>query len=187
MLKGGRWFSLKVPEMIEFLERWLLRAVGVLTGSIVLAIASILMLQVLGRHVFEYPIPWPEEVAGFLFVWLIFLGAIVAYRQGGLIGIDWLLGKMPGRVAGLVRLISDTLVMGLLVGLIWTGVEATIAASGSSTTVLRFSWAWVYLAFPIGCTILLLAFLVSFVRDLARLRHGGSSDRRTANEEDGHH
>lgn len=156
--------------MLEFVEKCLLRAVSVLTGFLVVAIAAILLLQVLGRHVFEYPFPWPEEVAGFMFVWLIFLGAIVAYRQGGLIGIDWVLGKLPSTIARVVRLVSDALVIGLLVGFVWTGVEATIAASGLSTTVLRFSWAWVYLAFPIGCTILLLAFVVSFLRDLSSFK-----------------
>lgn len=144
------------------------RIVGVLTGAIVLAIAFILLLQVVGRHVLQYPLPWPEEVAGFLFVWLIFIGAFQAYRSGGLIGIDWLVGQLPPVASDCIRLVSDLLVILLLAGLIWTGTDALLAASGSRTTMLRFSWAWVYLAFPVGCALLLLAFVSDFLRNARR-------------------
>jgi len=155
--------------MLRKTEEMLDRVAGLVSGALVLAIAAILLLQVIGRHVLEYPLPWPEEVAGFLFVWLIFIGAIRAYRSGGLIGIDWLIGKLPPVPRDLVRLSSDIVVILLLIGLIWTGIEATIAASGSRTTMLRFSWAWVYLAFPIGCGMLLLAFVSAFLRDAVDL------------------
>jgi len=169
--------------MFETIDRLIARVVEVITGLLVLSIAGVLLLQVLGRHLLEYPFSWPEEVAGFLFVWLIFLGAVVAYRRGGLIGIDWLLSKASTRIAAMVKLISDLLVMALLVGLVWTGVEATAGVAGTSTTVLRFSWGWVYLAFPIGCALLLSAFAVNLAHDVRRLRAGGDEPRRP---EDGH-
>ena len=145
------------------------RIAELMSGALLLAIAAILLLQVASRHVLAYPLPWPEEMAGFLFVWLIFIGAIRAYRSGGLIGIDWLIGKLPPVPRDIVRLSSDVVVILLLVGLIWTGIEATIAAIGSRTTMLRFSWAWVYLAFPIGCAMLLLSFVSTFLREAGDL------------------
>ncbi|MEQ9811984.1 MAG: TRAP transporter small permease [Azospirillaceae bacterium] len=159
--------------MHETVDRLIARIIEVITGLLVLLIAGVLLVQVLGRHLLQYPFSWPEEVAGFLFVWLIFLGAGVAYRRGGLIGIDWLLSKASSRLAAAIKLVSDLTVLALLVGLVWTGVEATVGVAGTSTTVLRFSWGWVYLAFPIGCGLLLFAFARDIARDLHRLRTGG--------------
>lgn len=150
---------------------------GVVSGVFVIAIACVLLLQVIGRNVLQYPFPWPEEVAGFLFVWLIFFGATHAYVQGGLISIDWLLEKLSPVLRGLLKLTSDLIVIAILAGLVWVGVQATQAAVGSRTTVLRFSWAWVYLAFPAGSGLLFVAFLVNLLRDVATLWRAVSAAR----------
>lgn len=142
------------------------RLVEMATAALVLLIAAVLLLQVVGRHVLAYPFSWPEEVAGFLFVWLIFLGSVVAYRRRSLIGIEWLPGLLPPLGREAMRLVSNLIVVAFLVTLIWQGIEATIAAAATRTTVLRFSWLWVYLALPVGFGGLLIAFLIAIFNDL---------------------
>lgn len=157
---------------IRWLERALQRVLVLLTSLLAVAIAVILLLQVVSRMILHYPFAWPEEVAGFLFTWLIFLGVSVAYRSGTMIGIDWLVQMAPQRVRGYVHLASSLVVILTLAFLIWKGIDATLAAQSSKTTVLRFSWAWVYVSFPVGFALLLFSFLLDFLSDPTADRGG---------------
>ena len=64
-------------------------------GLIVVAQAAIVGLQVVGRHIWRQPIPWTEEVARLLLVWLMCVGGIAALRHA----------QHP-RVTALVRIFS---------------------------------------------------------------------------------
>lgn len=61
---------------------------------LVVAQAAVVGLQVVGRHVLHQPIPWTEEIARLLLVWLMCVGGIWALQHG----------QHP-RVTALVRLL----------------------------------------------------------------------------------
>jgi tripartite ATP-independent transporter DctM subunit len=55
-----------------------------LDGAIALLVAAqafVVGLQVVGRHVFRHPVPWTEEVARLLLVWLMCVGGVRALQQ----------------------------------------------------------------------------------------------------------
>ena len=144
-----------------------------MTGASVLAIAAILTLEVISRYLLEYPFSWPEELCGFVFVWLIFLGAPLSYRSGQLIGIRIFVEMLPKTAQRTVAVAINIVVVAFLVYLAYQGVEATISAWNKKTTVLEFSWAWIYLALPIGALAMTVGYLATVVR-LFRERHGDS-------------
>ncbi|AZQ67956.1 TRAP transporter small permease [Silicimonas algicola] len=150
-------------HLIRKLERSVHSALVFVTGAITVAIACVLLLQVVSRMIFKYPFAWPEELAGFLFTWLIFLGASVAYRSGSMIGIDWLVQMLPTRARAVINTLTSLLMIMLLMFLVWKGVETTLKSANSQTTVLRFSWAWVYAAFPVGFSFLLASITLDFL------------------------
>lgn len=66
----------------------------------VLALAlSLMVIMVFGnvvlRYLFNSGISVSEEVSRWLFVWLTFLGAVVALHERGHLGTDFLTGKLP--------------------------------------------------------------------------------------------
>ena len=61
------------------------RADRALDGSVaclIAAQAAVVALQVVGRHVLHRPIPWTEEIARLLLVWLMCIGGVAALRHG---------------------------------------------------------------------------------------------------------
>ena len=40
-------------------------------GTLVVAQAAVVGLQVVGRHVLRHPLPWTEEIARLLLVWMM--------------------------------------------------------------------------------------------------------------------
>jgi tripartite ATP-independent transporter DctM subunit len=71
------------------------RALGVATAFLVAAQAAVVGLQVVGRHLLRSPLPWTEEIARLLLVWLMCVGGIRALQES----------EHP-RVTALVRLLG---------------------------------------------------------------------------------
>ena len=47
------------------------------------------------RYAFNLGMTMSEELSRFLFVWLTFLGAIVAFREHGHLGVDMVVSRLP--------------------------------------------------------------------------------------------
>lgn len=82
-----------------------------------LALAAMVVLvfgNVVLRYAFNTGIAMSEEISRWLFVWLTFLGAIVALKEHGHLGTDLLVARLPARgkrfclVAGHVLMLFAT-------------------------------------------------------------------------------
>lgn len=59
----------------------------------VLMVASV-TLQIFCRYVLNRPLPWPEELSGFLIIWLTFLIADVLYKRESHNSVDFITRKL---------------------------------------------------------------------------------------------
>jgi len=89
------------------MTRWIDRYCRLLEALIALALAVMVVLvfgNVVLRYAFSSGITVSEEVSRWLFVWLTFLGAIVALKEHSHLGTDMLVGRLPvlGKKACLV-------------------------------------------------------------------------------------
>jgi TRAP-type C4-dicarboxylate transport system permease small subunit len=83
------------------LDRALAAGCRWLNHLIVFGLAAMVIMvfgNVVLRYAFNSGITFSEEMSRWLFVWLTFLGAIVAIREHGHLGTDMLVGRLP--VAG---------------------------------------------------------------------------------------
>jgi TRAP-type C4-dicarboxylate transport system permease small subunit len=70
----------------------------VLDGAMVLLLALMVLLvfgNVVLRYAFDSGITVSEELSRWLFVWMTFLGAIVAIKEHGHLGTDMLVSRLP--------------------------------------------------------------------------------------------
>lgn len=72
----------------------------VLMGLMVLAI----LIQVFFRYVLNNALPWPDEAARFMMLWLTGLVAPTAYRRGGFVAIDMLVLMMPRAISAFLSI-----------------------------------------------------------------------------------
>jgi TRAP-type transport system small permease protein len=83
--------------------------------AVALSIMSILVFgNVVMRYIFNTGITWSEEVARFLFVWLVFLGAIGALKDNQHLGVDLLVKKLSPGLRKIFFLISNGIVLYVL-------------------------------------------------------------------------
>jgi TRAP-type transport system small permease protein len=57
--------------------------------------AIVVLLQVLGRYVFNYSIDWSTETATFAQIWMVLLAAGIAMRRQLHVGVDTLVNALP--------------------------------------------------------------------------------------------
>lgn len=80
------------------MEYWMSRYCRLLDFLMAAALAVMVVLvfgNVLLRYVFNSGITVSEEVSRWLFVWLTFMGAVVAMKEHGHLGVDMLVGRLP--------------------------------------------------------------------------------------------
>jgi tripartite ATP-independent transporter DctM subunit len=63
-------------------ERWLGHLIEVPAAALVVGEVAVLLAGVVMRFIFNSPIPWADELASILFLWLANLGAAIALRRG---------------------------------------------------------------------------------------------------------
>ncbi|WP_146589465.1 TRAP transporter small permease [Puniceibacterium confluentis] len=141
--------------------------------AIALMVACIL-LQVFMRYVLNNALPWPEEAARFLMLWMTGLIAPSAYRRGGFVAIDMLAAFLPRGLGAalslaLLLLSGAVLVLGLQLGLKHVTSGWLFASSSLRVPMewigmkgFKIKLAWMYLSLYTGM-ILLLAVNVELV------------------------
>lgn len=71
------------------------RVIETLTALALAAMVLLVFGNVLLRYVFNSGIAISEEMSRWLFVWLTFMGAVVAVKEQAHLGTDFLLAKLP--------------------------------------------------------------------------------------------
>ncbi len=140
-----------------------------------------ILLQVFMRYMLNNALPWPEEAARFLMLWMTGLIAPSAYRRGGFVAIDMLTLMLPRSLAAglslvLLLLSGAVLVMGIELGqrhvtsgwmfassslrlpLEWVGMEG-----------FKIKLAWMYLSLYTGLILLLAVNVELILRSLVAM------------------
>ena len=153
-------------KFLDHIEEWFIASLmGVAT--------LIIFLAVLHRYASGFPIPfvqdsllrlntsWAQELTIYLFVWMAKFGAAYGVRTGIHVGVDVLINRLN------TPLKKKFILFGLLAGASFTGIIAALGAdfvfelSGTSSTseVLELPIWIVYLAIPLGSSLMCFRFL----------------------------
>ncbi len=146
---------------------WYDAGAAALSSVIMLALVLVVGMQVFFRYVLNAPLPWPEEVSGFLFVWLVFLGATVTIRRGEVPAVRVFVDRLPAPFAAACQDLSDlfSVTVGLI--LLWQGIVACQAMAAQRSPALQIPMTYPLLVMPVAG----LGFSLHFLSNLtARLR-----------------
>ena len=147
------------------------RYVSCFVGLVILIMFASLFLQVCCRYFLNAPLSWPEEFTMFLMAWMSFVGASVAVRQSGHIGIDFLIGRLaePGRSYLTVFILVCTLLFSSM--LFVEGVRLTADSVGIVSDGMRVSMVYPRLSMPVGAALMTFHSLVMLLTGLRSLKN----------------
>jgi len=95
----------------------------------VLMVASV-ALQIFCRYVLDHPLPWPEELCGFLIIWLTFLIADVLYKRESHNSVDFITRKLSESAQRNIHLGIHTFTGIFLVVLFYNSIHLFIRQKG---------------------------------------------------------
>lgn len=125
----------------------------ILNGIIVtffVSLVGIVFIQVICRYVLGNSLSWAEEFAQMVFVWLIYLGGIIAVRKGINISFDVFLEMLPYKLWVPVFAAGSLVSMGFLVVALYFGFEIASMNMMQSSAIMRVPMGLAYLAVPAG-------------------------------------
>lgn len=119
--------------------RWMTRAMEHAIAALLVALIVSVSANVVGRAVLNHSLPWADELARMLFIWLIFLGAAAAFARFEHIAVDILVRRLTPRAAYALYLFQH-LVIAALMGIIVWGGALVVARASSRTAILNVPW-----------------------------------------------
>lgn len=139
--------------------RVLTRIVEVPAALIVLVEIVILGGGAFARYALHEPIPWTDELAGILFLWLAMLGAIIALQRGAHMQLTTFIKDLPPARRAWLDAFGMWLVVAFLLLLVWPAHEHLSEHLEVSTPTLEISEGYRAAAVFVG-TLLMLAMAV---------------------------
>ncbi|MFQ3620414.1 MAG: TRAP transporter small permease [Spirochaetales bacterium] len=130
------------------------RALNAFGVGLFIVIFCVVLLQVFMRYVLGSPLVWSEELARYVFIWVSYLGWVFACRSNTHIRISALFDLLSPPVKGIIEKINYALILGFALVLGWLGFRMVLKNLDVPTITLFFTYAFVYLAVPLTCLLI---------------------------------
>jgi TRAP-type C4-dicarboxylate transport system permease small subunit len=134
------------------------------------AMASLVFVNVITRYIFNFSIIWAEEVSQYLMIWIAYLGAGLALREGRHVALELLQDSLPVALGRNVRMVVGALVLAFLGAVTILGFQFAVFVWNQETPVLNIPLGIPFLAIPIG-TLLFAVHLVLMFRGYAERKY----------------
>ena len=157
------------------IERWCARMGRILhdTSSILLLLIMItVFMQVAFRYVFQLSVPWTEEAARYLNVWMVFLGCAVAVHRNTHIRVTFILDRLKGRRNALAALAIYVLMLGFDIVVVLGAIRLTRMNWNQQATTLPVTVSTLYIALILASSFAALFLLHHIGRKLSALFGG---------------
>lgn len=141
-------------------------------GAVLLFASLLLFANVFMRYVFLEPIFWAEELARYLMVWLIFLGAGEVAGNEGHISVNILTRFLGPRGREFLSRMVSLLCLIFCCALAYYSWRHTMRVRSALqvTAALDFPMWWAYLAIPAGSALMSIRYAVRLFQPAEALR-----------------
>ncbi len=155
--------------MLQRIYRVAQQAARGLAGAMFLLLFGVFLVQIVARLVFDHPLPWSDEAAVVLYVWVILWAAatVVPQREQVMFDLAWNLAGPRLRHA--MRIVGNLLVGGLAFAALPATWDYVHFMARESTPVLEIPFLWVFLPFVILVAALALRCALDLLRALGLL------------------
>ncbi len=120
----------------------------------------IIFIQVIFRYVFQHSLTFSEELARYLFVYIVFFGTAVVARENGHIVVGVVTQRLKGKIAKYTKIAAYTSIMVFVTILFYHGVRIVALTSYQLSPALRIPMSYIYLAIPVASFVMFCNMLI---------------------------
>jgi len=139
------------------LSRWLLIGMS-------LVMVVVILLQVFLRYVVRASLPWSEELARYLMVWIGLAGASLALREGRHVGVTLLVDRTRGMLRRLLTGVALVVVFWFLWLMLSEGVRLLGYIWLQRSPAMDLPMVIPYAAIPVGALFMMVEALLALIR-----------------------
>ena len=137
-------------RFLSLLETLLKIAVIICNGGMLLLVFG----QVITRYCFGWTPSFGEELARYLFVWVVFLSLPLVAKTGGHMCIETLTSRVHGRTLQALNILADLFSLAFLSIMVWCGLQMIERTSFQTSPAMMIPMSWVYAVIPFGCAVM---------------------------------
>ena len=137
---------------------------------VILMIAATVLVfaQVFTRYVLKIPLPWSEEIARYMFLWLTWVGASFATKERKHVNIDVVYQKLSRAGQKTCTVLSTLIWLAFVCIMVYISVKLTVSvASGGQIAVGSGLRMWIpYASIPTGMILMMFRLIQNCIHDL---------------------
>ena len=142
------------------------RCVAAVAGTTVAVTAVLICVNVFNRYVLQSGFVWADEIPGYLLVWITFLGAYLAIRNGSHIAFDVLVAKLPPVPRKIMQALVDLLLIAFLAVLLWLSWKMVGVVGQRRIETIDIP-RWIFMiVLPVAAGLMLVGQVVEFLKKL---------------------
>jgi len=127
--------------------RRLQQAANLLGGGLFLTLFVVFIIQITARFGFNKPLPWTDEAAVILYVWVILWGAAAVVPEREHVVFDLLWNSVNTRSRQIMRIVGSLLIGGLSAAAIPASWDYVYFMAREGSPVLGISFMWIFMPF----------------------------------------
>ena len=148
--------------MLAKLEQIFLRTNQVLVGSMMGVMFVLVFVNVVTRYLFGMSFATTEEISTFLMIWITYIGAGLALREGRLAAIDLFQDMIPLKARRCFRALLGVTILLFFIILAYYGARMVQFGWSQETWATQIPRGIPYLAVPIGSVVFGLHLVIMF-------------------------
>jgi TRAP-type C4-dicarboxylate transport system permease small subunit len=151
----------RLEDLVVRVNQWLVIA-------LMASMAVLVFVNVVCRYLFNFSIIWVEELTQYQMIWVAYLGAGLALREGRHVAVDTLQDLLPAPLRRYLRALIGMGMAAFLAALVVLGYQIVVFTWNQETPVMNVPTGLPYLAVPIGAAAMLLHLLLFWRRFVER-------------------
>ena len=129
------------------MTRWLQKAANALGGGLFLAMFIVFLVQITARFGFNKPLPWTDEAAVILYIWVILWAATAVVPEREHVVFDLIWNSVGYRTRQAMRIVGNLMVGGLSLVAIPASWDYVKFMGREGSPVLDVPFSWIFLPF----------------------------------------
>src|SRR5699024_280440 len=143
-----------------------------LMGIFMVIIVTVTLMQVGARFVLNNPLVWSDELARFLLIWMVFLGASIVSYDDKHMAVDLFQEKMSPIMKLCFNLFLRILIIGFLIVTIYSSIELVEASHYTKSGALKIPFSYCRVSAAIGSVLMIFSTLLRSIYDVIDYKNG---------------
>ncbi|MDB5591252.1 TRAP transporter large permease subunit [Enterovirga sp.] len=148
--------------------RFLLAPIEVIAAALIAGLVGLVLVSVFSRYVLSSPITSADEIASFLFLWIVMFGSVIAIDRNEHLRLALVLNLVGPRLRGPIETTGYVVVAAFLIGLLPSALEHWLDEIPVVSPGLDISVAWRIAGIPLGIGLMLLVLAVKLWAEASR-------------------